>query len=751
MTDRHIHIVGARENTLRDLDLDLPKDRLILITGRSGSGKSSLAVGTIFAEAQRGLAEGFSSHVRAYLAKTHRPEVTEIQGLAPTVLIDPVPPRGVASSTLGTLTDLWFRLCEVFAAFGSPRLTPEEFLFNSVAGACPTCRGTGEIPTVEEARLIDATRAVADGAILHPAWAPGSRYLTILLASGLIDPRLPVGRMPPEMRQTLLWSPSRTFSHTARGVKQSFTVEGVATLLLRRHRQAQAGGVEHEPDAAYVVLKPCPDCGGTRLKPEALAVRLEGLGIVDFASIPLGSLAETLRRLGKGAAKDAVKDILGRVDTMCGLGLRHLSIDRPIATLSGGEAQRVKLARHLASRLSHMIFVVDEPTVGLHGAEVGHLLDVLCHLRDRANTVIVIDHHQTLLRGADLVLEMGPGVGREGGGIVAMGPWTALAADDRTLTAKVLSGTYAVPLDRPRRKARSSLPVRGASHNNLRSLDLDLPLGVLTCLVGVSGSGKTSLALDIVRTHPQARLIAREAPGGSARSVVATYAKVFATICKEFAAATGQPQALFRFNGPGACGNCGGLGFEQTDMHFLDAVRMECPVCRGMRYGPEALRHQYRGRSIVDVLNMTVDEAARFFSSKRIQETLKNLSLLGLGYLTLGRNTDSLSAGEGQRLSLVRRLDRETKLLILDEPARGLHPADVAMLLGICGDLLGAGQSLLVIEHNVHFASAADWIIELGPGAGEEGGRIVAQGTPADLARHPDSLFGPYLKELASG
>lgn len=747
MKSRAISIIGARENTLRDVTVDLPKDRLIVITGRSGSGKSSLAVDTIFAEAQRELADGLSSHIRTYLSKTHRPAVADIRGLAPTVLVSPIAPRGTASSTVGTVTDLWTGLRDIFAALGSPRLTPSEFSFNTVAGACPTCQGAGQVPKIDDARLIDPSLSIAQGGIRHPAWDLSSRYTSIMDSSGLIDIHRPIGTMSAEMRHTVLWAPQQTFFHIAHGVRQSFTLEGVCTLLLRRHRQARAGGVTHDADAEFVHLSLCPACGGTRLKPEALAVRLGDLRIVDCAAMPLHQLVDTFHRLAEGPARDKVEDLCGRVQTMCTLGLGHLSLDRPVATLSGGEAQRVKLARHLSSKLSHMIFVVDEPAAGLHLKEVRHLIDVLRRLRDKPNTVIVIDHHEAVLRCADLVVEMGPGAGREGGRIVAMGTPAELATNPETLTAKVLAGDYAIPLDHPRRTAKSCLQIRGAHRNNLKAIDLDLPLGVLTCLVGVSGSGKTSLALDIVDAHPDTQLLERIIPGGGNRSVVATYAEVFSGICKEFATATGQPQSLFRFNGEGACSNCGGLGFDQIEMHFLDDVRLECPVCRGMRYGPEALRHTWRDHSILDVLNMTVEEAACFFGEPRVRERLKGIARLGLGYLTLGRGIDTLSTGEMQRLSLTRRLRRDGQLLILDEPARGLHPADVSMLLGVFDDLIRSHHSLLVIEHNINVARAADWVIELGPGAGEDGGQIIAQGTPAELVDHPTSLFGRHLRE----
>lgn len=937
MSRSSIIIKGARQHNLKNIDVEIPRDRLVVITGLSGSGKSSLAFDTIYAEGQRRYVESLSAYARQFLGQMDKPDVDYIEGLSPAISIDQKTASRNPRSTVGTVTEIYDYLRLLFARIGVPHcpkcgreisqqtvqqivdqlmrlpegsriqilspvvrdrkgeyrkilqdirregfvrvrvdgevrdvtesieldrykmhrieiivdririregiearladsvevalkhgdgvvvidvvdgqemvfsekfacpdcgvsiqeLTPRMFSFNSPYGACPVCTGLGSTLNVDPDLVFDFDRSINEGGILP--WGVPTRFsylqglLSAISEAYSIDLGAPIRDLTEEQRRILLYgADDRTFlvrykDRHDRMREWRSRFEGIVNNLERRYREADSEYVREEIEK-YMTSRECPACGGTRLKPEVLAVTVAGLSIVDITKM---SVKECLRFFDslqltekqQAIARQVIKEICARLSFLVNVGLDYITLDRASSTLSGGEAQRIRLATQIGSSLVGVVYILDEPSIGLHPRDNGKLIETLKNLRDLGNTVIVVEHDRETIMSADYVIDIGPGAGAEGGRVVCCGPVEDILKCDQSVTGQYLSGKLRVPVPRTRRRGNGKhLIVKGARENNLKNIDVDFPLGMFIVVTGVSGSGKSTLVTEILykalanklnravtRPGQHAEIIGYDnldkvinidqAPiGRTPRSNPATYTGVFGPIRELFsmtpeARARGYKPGRFSFNVKGGrCEACKGDGIIKIEMHFLPDVYVPCEVCKGKRYNRETLEVKYKGKTIADVLDMTVSEALRFFESiPTIRRKLEVLEDVGLGYIRLGQPATTLSGGEAQRIKLSAELSKRSTgrtLYILDEPTTGLHFADVHRLLDVLNRLTDAGNTVVVIEHNLDVIKSADYVIDLGPEGGEEGGRIVATGTPEELSRVPESYTGMYLRPL---
>ncbi|MGI5488012.1 ATP-binding cassette domain-containing protein [Microtetraspora malaysiensis] len=739
---RDIMLSGLRQNNLKNVSLRLPKERITVFTGVSGSGKSSIVFGTIAVESQRQLNETFSAFLRHRLPKHERPRAERMANLTAAVVVDQKPVGGGARSTVGTMTEVHAVLRVLFSRRGEPSAGPATaYSFNDPQGMCPECDGLGRKIELDLDKLIDPDLSLNQGALaLHPI---GTAPWQIYAESGLFDPDKPLRDFTDEERKLLLYGSG---FKVQRGRYQN-TYEGVALrfdrLYLKRARE------EVDPEARPMVReRTCPLCGGTRLNAAALASRIDGHNLADYAAMEVTDLIGVLEGLADPAAEAAVES-LRRIDA---IGLGYLSLDRETPTLSGGEAQRLKTVRNLGSSLTGMTYIFDEPSVGLHPRDVHRLADLLVELRDKGNTVLVVEHDRHMIGLADHVVDMGPGAGAEGGRVVFEGTVAGLVAAD-TPTGHMLRRTTVIK--EPVREPTGWLTVADAGAHNLKNVTVRVPLGVLTAVTGVAGSGKSTLMRrELVARHPDTIVIDQSAIAASPRSTPATYLNAMDALRKRFAAVNRVDPGMFSFNSTGACPACKGRGEIKTDLAFMDPVTRVCDVCGGSRYGSEALSYTVGGRTIADVLAMTADEAAREFDLPGVGR----LGELGLGYLTLGQPLSTLSGGERQRLKLAHRLREHGKVYVFDEPTTGLHMADVETLLALLDRLVDEGNTVIAVEHDLDVVKHADWAIDMGPEAGRNGGEVIFEGTPAELARASTytakylakSLDGPHRGPAAS-
>lgn len=739
-----ILVEGACENNLRDVSLSIPRDKLVVVTGVSGSGKSSLVFDTIFAAAEREYLESLSAYARASMPRITPPLVGALSNLSPALSIDQKPLGSNLRSTVGTVTDIYTYLRLLFSRLGEPILPAGGFSFNTPAGACPTCGGRGQEFCIDLSRLLDMRRSLAEGAIRHRTWKPGSRYWNIIKATGRLDMDKPVGNYSPEEMDFLLHSPPLECNNDALGFVQNFTYEGLVGRLTRRGSDAR-GQTGKDYDQSFYDYLPCSECGGSRLNAKAREVRVRGVGIAEASAMELPELRRFLAGLDgpvAGAIVPTMDRLLGYMER---IGVGYLSLARGVSTLSGGESQRVKIARQLGSPLVQMIYVLDEPTSGLHAADVDKFCEILEALARKPNSVIVVEHDLSVVRRADHVIEIGPGPGVHGGEVVAQGSPAEIANSD-SRTGRALNGKDAIPVPGTRRRGRGEpYRVSGATLNNLKDVTVSIPRGCLTALTGVSGSGKSSLTQVLCRQYDDYIVVDQSPVGSSPRSNPATYVEVFTEMRKEFADAANCRPSLLTFNGEGACPACEGLGYISVDMHFVGDVRFRCEECQGRRFQPMALKYRYKGKNISEVLLMTVSEALVFFENELVLRGLDLLKEVGLGYLEIGQSLSTLSGGERQRLKLATYLNKRSHAYLLDEPTRGLHHADVHTLVNILHRLVDRGNTIVVVEHQTDVIMNADWIIDMGPGGGRDGGQVVASGTPEEVMRAPNSLTGRYL------
>ncbi|WP_273733892.1 excinuclease ABC subunit UvrA [Mycolicibacterium septicum] len=778
-----IRVTGARENNLKDVDIELPKRRLTVFTGVSGSGKSSLVFDTIAAESQRLINETYSAFVQGFMPNLARPEVDVLDGLTTAIIVDQQRMGADPRSTVGTATDTGAMLRILFSRLGTPHIgSPQAFSFNvaSISGAgavtlekggrtvkerrdfnivggmCPRCEGRGAVNDIDLTALYDDTKSLNDGALTIPGYSMDGWYGRIFRGCGFFDPDKPINEFTKKELDALLYKEATKLKVDGVNLTYLGLIPQIQKSFLSKDVEAMQPHIRAFVERA-VTFTACPECDGTRLSEIARSSKIVGVNIAEVCAMQITDLAAWLGSLSKKSAAKSATPLLAALqhtlDSFVEIGLGYLSLDRPAGTLSGGEAQRVKMIRHLGSSLTDVTYVFDEPTIGLHPHDVARMNDLLLALRDKGNTVLVVEHKPETISIADHVVDLGPGAGSAGGEVVFQGSVADLRTSD-TVTGHHLG--YRAGLKDSVRKANGAMEIRGADTHNLRDVDVDIPLGALVVITGVAGSGKSSLIDGSVAGRDGVVVVDQSPIRGSRRSNPATYTGLLDPIRKAFAKANDVKPALFSSNSEGACPACNGAGVIYTDLGVMATVETTCEECEGKRFGASVLQYTLGGRNIAEVLAMPVSEAERYFGEGEAkvpaaQKILSRMADVGLGYLTLGQPLTTLSGGERQRLKLAARLGDtgadKADTLILDEPTTGLHLADVEQLLGLLDRLVDSGKSVVVIEHHQAVMAHADWIIDLGPGAGHDGGRVVFEGTPADLVAGRATLTGQHLAE----
>jgi excinuclease UvrABC ATPase subunit len=742
-----INIRGARENNLKDVTLQIPKRTLTIFTGVSGSGKSSIVFDTLATEAQRQLYENFSLFIRNFLPKYPQPDADAIENLTMAVIVDQKRLGGGSHSTVGTVTDIYGVLRLLFSRVGKPSAGGAiHYSFNDPRGACPECGGLGKKVGVVSDDFLDMSKSLNEGAVQVPFFGEWEAQAYTL--SGFFNNDKKLRKFTKDEMELLLHGKDRKFKATFGKRTINLTYAGIIERIERSYIRRDIKTLsERTQKVVMPYLKPreCPSCKGARLSPAALASRIAGRNIADLSSLEVGELLQVVRAIKEPKAAPIVHALVERLQAVVDIGLEYLSLNRETDTMSGGESQRVRMVKHLGSSLVDVTYIFDEPSVGLHPRDVHRLNELLGKLRDKGNTVIVIEHDPAVIEAADHVVDVGPGAGRSGGTIVFEGTYQQLLKSD-TLTGRHLNQT--LPIKKDVRKPTGQLRIKNARANNLKNISVDIPKGVFTAVTGVAGSGKSSLINDVFLVqHPDAVVIDQSGVGTSTRSNPATYTGVMDDLRKAFASANKVDAGLFSFNSKGACESCNGSGVVYTDLAFLDAFKSPCEVCQGRRFKDDVLAYTLDGKSISDVLMMTVAQAVELFHKrKEIVRKLQAMHDVGLAYLTLGQPLSTLSAGECQRIKLASELHKDGSVYVMDEPTTGLHMSDIAHLLAIIDRLVDGGNTVIVIEHNRDVIRSADWIVDLGPEGGSKGGEVVFEGTPADLVKAKRSLTGQYLR-----
>jgi excinuclease UvrABC ATPase subunit len=748
VSQEYIEIRGARENNLKDVSLRIPKRKITIFTGVSGSGKSSIVFDTIAAEARRQLNETFSTFVRNFLPRYAQPEADAIENLSMAIVVDQKRLGGGSHSTVGTITDIYSVLRLLFSRVGQPYVgNALYFSFNSAQGMCPECNGIGRKIGVDLDIFLDTSKSLNEGAILFPDYAVGAWDWTICTQSGLFDNDKKLDDYTDAEMEQLLYGKPYKVETTMAGKPFNLTFEGVISKFTRKYITRDVKTLSERTQkmvAPFMTFGPCPLCKGARLNQAALNCRINGYNIAEMASMEVDDLIEVIRQIDDPVAAPVVENLIERLQHMIDIGLEYLSLNRETDSLSGGESQRIKMVKHLSSSLVDVLYIFDEPSIGLHPRDVHRLNELLQKLRDKGNTVIVVEHDPDVIKVADYVVDVGPHAGARGGTIVFEGSFDDLLDAD-TLTGRHMK--QSMPIKTDFRTPKGSLPIKNARVNNLQNISVDIPVGVLTVITGVAGSGKSSLIHQtFLRQHPDAIVIDQAAVGTSSRSNPATYTGIMDDIRKAFAKANNVSPSLFSFNSSGACENCQGLGVVYTDLAYLDEVKTPCEVCGGKRFKDEVLAYKLNDRSISDVLGMSVGEALNYFNLKEVLRRLQALSDVGLDYLTLGQPLSTLSGGECQRIKLASELHKKGSVYVMDEPTTGLHMSDITHLLSIMNRLVDTGNTVIVIEHNLDVIKNADWIVDMGPEGGNKGGRVLFEGTPLQLLDAPHSLTSAYLR-----
>ncbi|RJE87056.1 excinuclease ABC subunit UvrA [Paenibacillus sp. 1011MAR3C5] len=745
---QHIVILGARENNLKNVSLRIPKRKITIFTGVSGSGKSSIVFDTIAAESTRLLNENFSMFVRNFLPRVPQPDTDAIENLSMAVIVDQKRLGGGSHSTMGTITDISPILRLLFSRVGQPRVGQAHmFSFNDPQGMCPECNGIGRKLGVDMSKAVDLSKSLREGAIMLPDYSVDSWDWNIVVQSGSFDPDKKLSDYTDEDLELLLHGKARKVQMDFAGKATNITVEGVIEKFTNKYIKQDVKTKSERTQKAvapFMTEGPCSSCRGARLSQAALSCKINGRNIAEMSSMEVGQLIRVIREIDDSVAAPMVKSLTERLQHLVDVGLDYLTLDRETDTLSGGESQRVKMVKHLSGSLVDVTYIFDEPSVGLHPRDVHRLNELLQKLRDKGNTVIVVEHDPDVIKVADHIVDVGPHAGSRGGTIVYEGTYPGLL-ESGTLTGNHMKRP--LQLKQECRQPSGTLSIKNATLHNLNNVSVDIPTAVLTVVTGVAGSGKSTLINEVfLSQHPDAIVIDQSAVGVSTRSNPATYTGIMDDVRKAFASANKVNQGLFSFNSKGACENCQGLGVVYTDLAFLESVKLPCEVCGGKRFKEEVLEYKLNGKSIADVLEMTVEQALEFFELKEVVRKLQAMSDVGLNYVTLGQPLSTLSGGECQRIKLASELHKKGSIYVMDEPTTGLHMSDIGQLMGIMNRLVDTGNTVIVIEHNLDVISQADWIIDMGPDGGSKGGQVVFEGLPSQIIHAEQSITGRYLQ-----
>lgn len=746
--EKYIHVFGAREKNLKNIDVKIPKKKITVFTGVSGSGKSSLVFDTIAAESQRQLNETYASFIRHRLPHYGQPNVDAIENLSVAIIIDQKRLGGNVRSTVGTITDIYSLLRLLFSRIGKPFVGYSDiFSFNNPLGMCPKCQGIGKIDMISIERLLDKNKSLNEGAILFPTFEPGGWRLKRYVHSGFFDNDKKIKDFTKEELELLLYKSDIKVTTPDPEWPKTSLYEGLIPRIERSFLKKEEGeSTKYKKDIAMIVGKErCPVCGGTRLNQTVLQCRVNNKNIADCVGMQITDLVDFIRTINDPKAVTMVMAITKRLEHLVSIGLGYLSLSRETSTLSGGESQRIKMVRQLGSSLTDITYIFDEPSIGLHPYDVNKINNLLKLLCDKGNTVLIVEHDPDVIKIADYIIDMGPKAGTNGGKIIYQGALNGLAQSG-TLTGKYLCNQTQIKQNI--RTPVEWLCLKDAHLHNLKNISVDIPKEVMTVVTGVAGSGKSTLINQVLpKFYPDTIFIDQKPIQTSKRSNIATFTGIFDNIRELFSKVNHVKPALFSFNSQGACPNCKGLGVTYTDLAFMDTVVSVCEVCQGNRFIDEVLSYKLRGKSISEVLSMTVDEALDFFHEKEISVTLKRLADVGITYITLGQPLNTLSGGELQRVKLAAELERKGNIYVLDEPTTGLHMSDISQLLKILNRLVEQGSTVIVIEHNLDVISQADWIIDLGPFAGQNGGNVMFEGSPKNLINCTSSITGQYLKK----
>ena len=746
MKQEFIEVINGRENNLKNIHVQIPRGKITIFTGVSGSGKSSIVFDTIAQEAGRQLNETFSSFARQFLPKYSRPEADEINNLSTAIIVDQKRLGGNARSTLGTVTDINPLLRLLFSRFAQPQLgSSNAYSFNDTIGMCPNCEGIGRTITLNLDAALDKEKSLNEGAILLPGFGPGTWQWKAYAESGFFDNDKKIKDYTKDEFEKLIYAEEEKIVLSYMNGEINTTYVGLAVRFMKQNvnRDKDTTKAAEKKLKEFTTTGTCPSCQGTRYNERVMSSKIKGYSIYDLTAMQLDELKDVLLQIGEQNAKPIVDGIVARVINLCDIGLSYLTLARETPTLSGGESQRVKMVKYLSSNLTGLMYIFDEPSTGLHPRDVYRLNELLVKLRDKGNTVLVVEHDPDVIHIADHIIDVGPHAGAGGGNIMFSGSYQGLLLSE-TLTAQYLNKKAEIK-ENPR-SVNEFLESPKSSLHNLKNVSLRVPIGVFTVVTGVAGSGKSTLVNEVfAKGFPESIRIDQSQVHGNIRSNPATFSGIMNSIRKAFSIANDVDSGLFSYNSKGACETCGGTGTVELNLSFMDKTDMECSECNGNRYKQEVLQYLYKEKNIVEIMEMSVADAVDFFEAKDIQRQLKSMETVGLGYLSLGQPLNTLSGGESQRLKLAKELNKKGNIYILDEPTTGLHLSDVSNILLIIEKLVEKGNTVIVIEHNLDVIRNSDWIIDLGPDGGTGGGEILYEGPPAGLIDCERSVTAKYI------